>query len=104
MSKEEQDIIIAANYVAFAEFVQATKVHPVRLGELVEMGWLETRRAEDQSWDFRETDIYRTRKLERICADFELPSLGGMIIVDLLDRINSLEQTVKMLRTIAYKG
>ena len=38
------------------------------------------------------------RKLERICCDFELPVLGGTIIVDLLERIDSLERKVRRLQ------
>jgi len=38
------------------------------------------------------------RKLERICCDFELPVLGGTIIVDLLERIDSLERRVQRLQ------
>ena len=38
-------------------------------------------------------------KLERICwAIFELPVVGGTIIVDLLERIDVLERTVRGLR------
>ena len=43
-------------------------------------------------------DIYRVRKLERICCDFELPVLGGTIIVDLLERVDQLERRVRDLR------
>ena len=35
------------------------------------------------------------RKLERICCDFELPVVGGTIIVDLLERIDALEHKVR---------
>ena len=38
------------------------------------------------------------RKLERICCDFELPVLGGTIIVDLLERIDALERAVRSLK------
>ena len=38
------------------------------------------------------------RKLERICCDFELPVLGGTIIVDLLERIDALERSVRSLQ------
>jgi chaperone modulatory protein CbpM len=47
---------------------------------------------------FSEGDVYRVRKLERICADFELPVVGGTIIVDLLERIDQLEREVQSLQ------
>ena len=87
-------------YLVWAEFMELAGVHPSRVGELVEIGWIETRPAgggEDAKCLFREVDVYRVRKLERICADFELPVLGGAIIVDLLDRIADLEKRVREL-------
>ena len=47
---------------------------------------------------FSGRDVYRVRKLERICCDFGLPVVGGTIIVDLLERIEELEQQVRSLQ------
>jgi chaperone modulatory protein CbpM len=44
--------------------------------------------------------VYRLRKLQRICDDFELPSVGGVIIVDLLERIDQLERKVSSLEKL----
>ena len=90
-------------YLVWAEFMELADISPSRLGELIDMGWIETRPAgggSDAEHLFRETDIYRVRKLDRICADFELPALGGVIIVDLLDRIDALEKKVRELNGI----
>ena len=90
-------------YLVRAEFMEVTGIHPSRISELIEMEWIETRLAGgggDPQHLFREVDIYRVRKLERICADFELPVLGGAIIVDLLDRIDALEKQVRELKGI----
>jgi chaperone modulatory protein CbpM len=87
-------------YLVRAEFMELTGIHPARIGELIEIGWIETRRAGgsgEVEFLFREVDIYRVRKLERICADFELSVLGGTIVVDLLDRIDALEKKVREL-------
>ena len=46
---------------------------------------------------FRQIDVYKTRKVDRLCEDFELPSLAGAIIVDLLERIEELETRLKEL-------
>ena len=81
--------------ISWAEFIELTDMHPSRLGELIELGWIEPRRTQDDKLLFRVLDVYRIRKLERICQDFEIPSLGGTIIVDLLDRIEYLEQKVR---------
>ena len=92
-----------SHYFAWAEFIELTGIHPSRIGELIEIGWIETRSAGsggDPQYLFREMDIYRVRKLERICADFELPVHGGVIIVDLLDRIDDLEKKVRELNAL----
>ena len=64
---------------------------------LLALGWLESR-TEGTDQFFRDADIYRVRKLERICCDFELPVVGGTIIVDLLERIDALEHKVRELQ------
>ena len=46
---------------------------------------------------FRQEDVYRIRKLERLCSDFELHPLGGSIVMDLLDRIAELEVRIREL-------
>ena len=83
--------------LAWAEFVELTGIAPDRLRELLSLGWIDAGGMEPESFLFRDTDIYRVRKLERICCDFELPVVGGTIIVDLLERIDALERQVRAL-------
>ena len=80
------------------EFVAITGVSPARLEELIALGWIFVQRTGGEACLFCQEDIYRVRKLERICCDFELPVVGGTIIVDLLQRIEKLENTVKHLQ------
>ena len=80
------------------EFIRATGIAPEHLDELLGLGWLETYAGVADQCLFRDTDIYRVRKLSRICCDFDLPVLGGTIIVDLLERIDTLERMVARLR------
>jgi hypothetical protein len=67
-------------------------------GRTAEPGLDRTRTSAARQRFFRDADIYRVRKLERICCDFELPVLGGTIIVDLLERIDTLERSVRSLQ------
>lgn len=97
MVKKDSTLPIRSTYIARAEFIEMTGVHPQRLVELMEMGWLTIARAGEDGYLFRGKDVYRVRKFERICCDFELPALGGTIIVDLLERIVELENKVKKL-------
>lgn len=87
---------LPARSLGWEEFVEITGVTPDHLKELISLGWIEAQTISAAQM-FRDMDIYRVRKLERICGDFELPVIGGTIIVDLLERIDLLEQTVRNL-------
>lgn len=78
------------------EFLTQTGLAPERLEELLQLDWLEHRDTQTAIL-FSDGDVYRVRKLERICCDFELPVVGGTIIVDLLERIEQLERRVRCL-------
>jgi chaperone modulatory protein CbpM len=96
----DEDLPIQSDYIAWAEFLELAAVHPTRLGELMELGWLNPARTAQEEYLFTRRDVYRIRKLERICADFNLTALGGSIIVDLLDRIDQLERKVQELELL----
>lgn len=98
MTPKKSSLPAPSTVMAWEEFVEATGIAPERLRELLGLGWLEARSSAAQEFLFRDVDIYRVRKLERICCDFELPVLGGTIIVDLLERIDSLERRVRRLQ------
>lgn len=85
-------------FLAAAEFIELTGIQPGRLEELMALEWLCPHSTEQKECCFCQEDVYRVRKLERICCDFELPVVGGTIIVDLLERISLLEQRVENLR------
>lgn len=83
--------------IAWAEFIDLTGIGEARVTELIELGWLQPARRAGESMLFRQIDVYKTRKVDRLCQDFELPSLAGTIIVDLLERISELEIRLKEL-------
>lgn len=84
--------------LAWEEFIEITGISPEHLREIVSLGWLEA--GPPSARVFHDSDIYRVRKLERICCDFELPVIGGTIIVDLLERIDRLERLVSELHNL----
>ena len=43
----------------------------------------------------------RLRRLQRICRSLDIDVFAGCIIVDLLDRMDALQQELERLRTIA---
>ncbi|ATD81916.1 MULTISPECIES: chaperone modulator CbpM [Desulfovibrio] len=98
MTPKHPTLPAPSTVMVWEEFVQVTGVDPERLQELLALGWIEARGNTARRHLFRDADIYRVRKLERICCDFELPVLGGTIIVDLLERIDALEQAVRSLK------
>ena len=87
----------ASALVAWTEFLEQTGTPVERVRELMELGWLEPAGQATHAVFFRRSDIYRTRKLTRLCEDFEMPCVAGTIIVDLLDRIANLETRLREL-------
>jgi len=77
------------------EFLDISGSSRDRVNELVDMGWLTPSRTAGEELLFRLADVYRLRKLERLCADFDMHTLAGTIVVDLLARIEELERRLK---------
>ncbi len=69
----------------------------MRLGELIELGWIEAVVTPAREYLFHRRDALRLMRLERLCRDFEINCVGGSIIVDLLERIEGLERRLKSL-------
>ena len=92
----ETSFLATTSLVAWTEFVELTGIGEDRIRELMDLGWLQPARQTDQRM-LRQIDVYKTRKVDRLCEDFELPSLAGAIIVDLLERIEELETRLKEL-------
>lgn len=91
---------VRSRLVAWAQFLELTAVHPSRVGELIELGWLEPIRTGEEAYLFTLRDVYRLRKLERLRRDLDINAAGGCIIVDLLERIEFLERKVRELESL----
>ena len=85
-----KDVPSRSTLIVWGEFLD-------RLSELMDIGWLKPTRTVEAALLFRQDDVYRIRKLERLCSDFELHTLGGSIVMDLLDRIATLELRIREL-------
>lgn len=92
---EIHDLPTRSTLIAWEEFIQITDSTPERVTELIDMGWLHPSRTAEAVFIFQHADAYRLRKLERLCADFELHTVAGTIIVDLLARIDELERRLR---------
>lgn len=85
--------------ISWEEFIEVTGALPEHLQELIALGWIEASAPEPPAV-FHDSDVLRVRKLERIIGDFDLPVIGGTIIVDLLERIDRLETLVSQLQNL----
>ena len=97
LSRSEKEVPSRSAYIVWAEFIELTGTTEERLRELMDIGWLEPPRTAEEAFLVRQNDVYRIRKLERLCADFELHTLGASIVMDLLDRIDGLESRLREL-------
>ncbi len=97
--RKETDLPAQSCLMSEEEFLDRTGLPRERLVELLQLDWLHFVRTQ-QTLLFQEDDIARVRKLERLCCDFELPVVGGTIVVELLDRISELEREIRHLRRL----
>lgn len=93
----QQDLPAISRLLSEDEFLSLTGLARQELQELVQLDWLDCVKT-SESVLFRTHDILRVRKLDRLCSDFELSTLGGTIVVDLLERIEELEDELRHLR------
>lgn len=95
---KQESVPVRSNHIVWTEFIALCDCEAELLTELLETGWISPVQETREERLFSSNDVYRVRKLCRICADFELPPVGGAIIVDLLKRISVLEQHLGALK------
>jgi DNA-binding transcriptional MerR regulator len=76
-----------------------TGVHPARIEYFVEYGLLEPRAGRDVQWLFDSTCIARLRMIERLRRDLGANLAGIAVILNLLDRLTTLQREVEQWRT-----
>jgi chaperone modulatory protein CbpM len=86
--------------LSWTQLVEMTSMGPARVAELVELEWIRPVRASGGDYLFRLEEAYRMAKLERLCRDLGVDTLAGTIIVDLIDRVESLESRVRELQRL----
>ncbi|GAB6125098.1 chaperone modulator CbpM [Humidesulfovibrio idahonensis] len=96
----QQTLPIRSELIAWAQLVELTCVEPATVAELLEMGWIDPVRTGAEDYLFRSSDVYRIQKLLRLCRDLEISFGAGSIIVDLLERVERLEQEISELRRL----
>lgn len=93
----EHGLPATSERIGTREFLELTGLDENALLELVRMDWIVPSTTAQQEFLFVRMDVLRVRKYRRLCADFELSPLAGIIIVDLLERIDTLEERLRNL-------
>jgi len=91
---------VKSRLIAWTQFVELTGLHPSFIGELIELGWLDPQRTGQSHYLFRPSDVYRVKKLTRLAADLDINLAGASIVVDLLERVEFLENRVRDLEQL----
>ncbi|MGE4558495.1 MAG: chaperone modulator CbpM, partial [Desulfovibrionaceae bacterium] len=97
LAAEGPNLPTRSGMVAWIEFNQCTGIDPAQAAELLEMGWLTPVRTGAEQYLFHRRDVYRVQKLLRLCRDLDISMAGGSIIVDLLERIERMDQRIREL-------
>ncbi|MDO9083538.1 MAG: chaperone modulator CbpM [Humidesulfovibrio sp.] len=91
---------IRSELIAWTQLVELTCVEPATVAELLDMGWIDPVHTRADEYLVRARDVLRIKKLMRLCRDLEISLAGGSIIVDLLERVERLEQELTELRRL----
>lgn len=100
LMNKESEPPVRSQLIAWAEFVELSGCSGDTVAELLEMGWILPAQSANQADLYSHADVYRLRKLQRICKDLEVSTLGGTIIVDLIAQVMELERQVQELQAI----
>jgi hypothetical protein len=92
------EVPVQSSKVCWEEFVEATSILPEVLQEFVASDWVCTERTAQNEYLFQTRDIPRISKAARLYRDFNLTAVGVTIIVDLLQRIEFLEEELQRIK------
>jgi chaperone modulatory protein CbpM len=91
----ESGLPVTSKRIGTREFLELTGLTEDGLMELVRLEWIGPARTAQEEFLFVDVDVVRVQKYRRLCADFELSPVAGVIIVDLLERIDHLEERLR---------
>ncbi len=97
-TEEKGEAPVQSSKICWEQFLEMTRVSPTMLSEFVETEWLCAEKTAQGEYLFESRDIPRIRKAARLCKDLDLTVAGVTIIVDLLNRVEMLENEVRELR------
>ena len=100
LMNKESEPPVRSQLIAWTEFVELSGISGYIIADLLEMGWIKPAQSANQADLYSHADVYRLRKLRRICTDLDVSTLGGTIIVDLITQVMELERQVQELQAI----
>ena len=95
--KQINSEIVPSSLVSLQEFISLTGSPEAVVQEILDLGWVVPAKSATKELLFNSVHIYKVRKLLRICKDFDISTTAGTIIVDLLQRVDELEERVREL-------
>lgn len=97
---DKKTLPIRSTRLAFTQILEMTGLAESTLLELIEYEWISPVQTGDGHMLFGSRDLYRLKKLTRLCHDLEISAAGSSIIVDLLERIEQLETRIDEMRKL----
>lgn len=96
---KQQLLILDEEEITFAELTRTCRVHAEWVVELVDEGVIEPRGVREGTqaphWRFSATSIVRVEKARRLQRDLGVNLPGVALALELLDRIDALEQRLR---------
>jgi hypothetical protein len=88
----------AITEVTFTQLVTASGLPESELVELVRYGALVPHDSQATTWTFEARSLVVAKKASRLRHDFELDPHGVSVVLRYLERIEALEEEIRMLR------
>ncbi|EPR42779.1 hypothetical protein dsx2_2696 [Desulfovibrio sp. X2] len=96
---ESDNLPAPSALIAWAEVLEIAHIGTDRIAEIIELGWIEPVRS-GEDFLFHPEDVYRMKKLNRLCNDIGMSTMAGTIVVDLIERVEELEARISELRRL----
>lgn len=86
--------------VGWGQLVEMTSITPAGMAEIMELGWIDPVRTGSEEYLFRYRDVFRIKRMLRIMHDLDMNCSAASIVVDLIERIETLEKELEELKQL----
>ena len=81
--------------LSISKLSERCMISKVEIEELVYEGVIEPLKVQEESWIFASETLWRVKKVQRLRRDLDLNIPGAALTMQLLDRIEELENMIK---------